>query len=288
MANRTRYFLLLSSILVITPCSLWAGTNLYSDDTLGPVASGSFAQSSFGLNSFESLTPSFLAGEPGSLESLVMSSAVNRVGNSRYRLLSLHSENNSVYVPLYKSKSYADGTADPFQAWGVKWQHRLNAGHSFAVAANLGSNVYQEPGLILGETTSAMAEVSWTTRLTGNSRPSVTGSVFYGDEMATKQSDSQFGRTYYGFTVGGRMTIYDTHTPYVSFKLQKSNYIFDETLGWAGFDDNYFSRLSAGWSWQVQNNWSLKAEANYVLSDSELDWSFNNSKLFFGTRYDFR
>ena len=293
MANRGRYFLLLSSVIVLAPYNLWAGTGLYASDPVDPVLSGSFAQSSFSLNSFESLTPNFLAGEPDSLESLVMPSAVDNANNSRYRLLGIRGENDSIYIPLYQSENYAKGAPDQFQAWGVKWQHRLNADHSFAVSAHLGENFYQNVDFMLGETTSAMAEVSWTTRLTGNSRPSVTGSVFYGDEMATRENESQFGRTYYGFTVGGQMTVYDTHTPYVSFKLQRSNYIFDEALEWEGFDDSYFSRLSAGWSWQVQNNWSLKAEANYIFNDSELGLGFNskgfnNGKLFFGTRYDFR
>jgi long-subunit fatty acid transport protein len=49
------------------------------------------------------------------------------------------------------------------------------------------------------------------------------------------------------------------------------------------------SQISAGWKWQVQPNWSVHAEASYGLNGANLDPnSPDRSRIFFGTRFDFR
>lgn len=281
----------LGLLLAFTPIAgVWAGTLLPAQSDETDILEHPFvAAPSFALPTLRSLAPDFLAGETEGPESLVVPDTNN---GSAYqsRLLGLHSQNNSFYIPLYRSESTSSRLSETneFQAWGVKWKHRWDADNSFALSAHLGENTYKDTEVELGSTTSTMAAVSWTRQLSGGKRPSVTGSVFYGDEIAASENELQFYRKYFGVTFGGQFTVYDNHTPYVSLKLQKSDYDIDETLNWQGFDANHFSRLSAGWNWQVQNNWSLKAEANYVVQDSELDWRFDRSNLFFGTRYDFR
>lgn len=253
-----------------------------SQDLYRPSAS---RYSSFDLHDFKALTPDFL--DKNGRKAVHVVSSTDTI-DSQYNLLGIHGDTNSILIPLYRPQAILgddDGT-DQFQAWGVKWHHRVNTGNSFAVSAHMGESNYDN--IDLGDTTSSMAALAWTTRLSGSNQPSLTGSVFFGDENASDENALQFDRKYYGFTVGGQLTVYRHHTPYVSFKLQRSEYIFDDALVLDSVEEDSFSRLSAGWNWQLQSNWSLKAEANYVWSESELDWRSNRSKLFFGTRYDFR
>jgi len=285
-----RYILLISSALTLAPGGSWADNIWTVHESAAELGFGQGQYSTFGLNNFQSLAPDFTGVSQDNLESLVMPSAAGSAAHHHYSLLKVAGDNNTLIVPLYRQqKGDHLKNEDQFQAWGVEWQHRLNAEHSFSLSAHMGENFYYENSdLELGETTSTMAAVSWTTRLNGGSQPSISGSFFFGDELTNPENEHQFARKYYGFSIGGQITVADKHTPYLSFRLQKSNYIFDDTLNWEGVDENFYSKLSAGWSWQVQDNWSLKAEANYSLSDVEMDWRYDRSKLFFGTRYDFR
>ena len=111
-------------------------------------------------------------------------------------------------------------------AFGVSWQHRLNAMNSFAVSAEYGEGtaIYPQPL----DTLDTRAAFSWTSVLPSSVKPSITGSVFLGDEMAREEIYRNLGRKYYGFTVGGSLTLFQSHTPYVSFKMQRSLYEITE------------------------------------------------------------
>ncbi len=99
------------------------------------------------------------------------------------------------------------------------------------------------------------------------------------------------------------MTLFRKHTPYLSLKMQKNEYadavhnsdalISDSLLPVDQaanplYGPETYSRLSAGWNWRVRSNWSVTAEANYLLEDSESDLITDQSRFYFGTRYDFR
>src|SRR4030067_327672 len=49
--------------------------------------------------------------------------------------------------------------------------------------------------------------------------------------------------------------------------VHRSDVAAAETSLSAGRREDY-SRLAAGWNWQVRPNWGLRAEANYVLNTS--------------------
>jgi hypothetical protein len=246
------------------------------------------------IGNLSSLNADFLAAESMGFESMARDGKGSPgIVDQKFNMLGLRNNKNTFYFPVYKQESmFKRQSYTQLDAWGVKWQHDLNKDSSFSLAASHSDNVYAEE--TLQNTTSNMATLSWTSRFAGSKKPSLTGSVFLGDEAAAEESDELHARRYYGFSLGGQMTIFRSHTPYLQVKLQKSRYQLDEELNTLEQvdgnipDPDYYSRLSAGWRWKVRGNWSVNAEANYSSSEKELNWRFNESKIFFGTRYDFR
>lgn len=174
---------------------------------------------------------------------------------------------------------------------GVSWEHRLDRLHSIAIAAEYGENTLRFSALRddtpRRDTLATRAVVSWIGRFSGDWRPSLTSSVYLGDEAPRRLGLQSLGRTYYGFALGGELTLLGSHTPYVSLRLQRSGYDMDDPLN--NTRQDYRSLLSAGWKWQVQRGLSLHAEASYGYSGERLDLLVpERSRLFFGTRFDFR
>ena len=246
------------------------------------------------LGGVNSLAADFMAAETMGFESMSRNQQGSAVVlDKKFNMLGLRKDNNTFYFPVYRQKSMFNRQSyTALDAWGVKWRHDLDDDSSFALAASHSNNVYAQKSL--QNTTSTMATLSWTSHFEGARQSSLTGSVFLGDEDAADNSDDLLARRYYGFSVGGQMTFFKSHTPYLKLKLQKSRYDQGNTpdspdnLYNNSLEPDYYSRLSAGWRWKVQGNWSVNAEANYSSSDKELNWQLNQSKLYFGTRYDFR
>ena len=194
--------------------------------------------------------------------------------------------------------------------FGVSWQHRLNAMNTLALSAEYGESTVVTPGGVTeygvgtaasplaAETFDTRAALSWTSRLPLAASPSITGSVYLGDEMAREENFRYLGRRYYGFTVGGSLTLFQSHTPYVSFKLQRSLYEpvatdpLTTTAATVTPRSGDRSLLSAGWKWQAGRDFSLQAEASYGLgeaSSTSLDpYSLERSRILFGTRFGFK
>ena len=246
------------------------------------------------LGSVNSLAADFMAAETMGFESMSRNQGRGAdVMDKKFNMLGLRKDNNTFYFPVYKQESMFNRQSyTQLDAWGVKWQHDLDEDSSFSLAASRSKNVYARKSL--QNTTSNMATLSWTSRFADDQKSSLTGSVFLGDEDAATASDDLLARSFYGFSVGGQMTFFKSHTPYLQLKLQKSRYDQGATLESPGsignynLEQDYYSRLSAGWRWKVQGNWSVNAEANYSSNDNELNWQLNQSKIYFGTRYDFR
>ena len=176
---------------------------------------------------------------------------------------------------------------------GIKWQHRLNAKNSVTISTHYGDNIYLDQSLrnvssVPVNTHTTMTSVSWTGEWANQARPSITGSFFIGDESVKDEAYSNLGRRYYGFTVGGQLILFQKHMPFVSFKLQRSDYLADEPELYV-LPDKDHSRITAGWNWQVQPNWSLRAGADYTVDDFEFNlYKYDRSRIFFSTRFDFR
>lgn len=172
---------------------------------------------------------------------------------------------------------------------GIGWRHPLDSTSSIALSAEYGESTIMSPlrDAAPRDTTDTRAVLSWTGRFGGSWRPSLTGSVFLGDEVAREQAFRHLGRMYYGVALGGELALLQSHTPYVSFRMERNLSSLDEAV--AGVRQDYHTLLSAGWKWQVVRNWSVQAEASYGYRGDGLDlFSPERSRLFFGTRFDFR
>lgn len=173
--------------------------------------------------------------------------------------------------------------------FGVRWQHRVDATNTVALAAG-----YQEFAWAFEPTRSrdmldTRAALSWVAVGAGELRPGLTSSVFIGDESARDDSSRRYGSRYYGFSVGGKLTVAQDHTPYLSYRLRRSYYNSDDSVyALLPYEDH--ALVSAGWKWQVQPNWSFQAEASYGLNGQAVDpyAPLDRSRFFFGTRFDFR
>lgn len=174
-------------------------------------------------------------------------------------------------------------------ALSVQWQHSINASHVMTLSAQYGDySSYSESAISGGNNASAM--VSWS-RLFGDDAR-ITGRFFVGDEGNRDRSSSYLARRYYGLRVEGRYALWPEHAPFASLSWQHSDYdVLDGGLGSGSFTTRHdsSSRVAAGWNWQVQPNWGLRAEANYRFSDGAADLNESDrTQLYFSTRYGFQ
>ncbi|MBI3898130.1 MAG: hypothetical protein HY308_07520 [Gammaproteobacteria bacterium] len=203
---------------------------------------------------------------------------------------------NNYYSPLVALDRAAgetpltDSSSNRLSGFGVKWQHRVDASNTFALTAGYSESPWTEQssshnlGIL-----DTRAAVSWTSTGTSALRPGMTGSVFIGDESVSDDSYRRLDRRYFGVAVGGQLQVAQDHTPYVSYQLQRRFYngVDDPAYMMLPYEDR--SQVAAGWRWQVQPNWSLHAEASYGLNGASLDpYTLDRSRIFFGTRFDFR
>lgn len=177
--------------------------------------------------------------------------------------------------------------AHRFNALGVEWEQELLPGHRLALTAERGGHTaVDETGL---DTSRLRASVKLSSELPALSGAQLSGTVFLGDETPKDEVYRYLGRRFYGFSLEGRFTAFRHHSPYTSFQLQRSDYdAADAAVAMTPRWEDY-SRLAAGWDWQIMPNWGLRAEANYSLNTSnERAYEYDRSELFFSTRFNFR
>jgi len=185
--------------------------------------------------------------------------------------------------------------------FGVRWQHRVSARDSISVSAEQGDSSMVRPALTSNAEGSDMrATLAWTRELPWEWKPTVTGGVFLGDETAHNEASRFLGRRYFGFAVGGELRLLESHRPYVSFRMQRSLYDVpgEENATSGAAPSRYtangdYSRFAAGWRWQASRGMSLQAEASYGINfnnnpDVIVPLEREHSRVFFGTRFDFR
>lgn len=172
--------------------------------------------------------------------------------------------------------------------FGVKWQHRVDAISTISISAGY-SEAPWSPELPALEVLDTRATVSWRGTWSGAWQPGLTGSIFIGDADVREERYQDLGRRYYGFALGGELRVAQDHTPYFSYRLQRSMYgAVDPEYALSPYYQEQ-EQILAGWKWQVQPNWSLMAEAQYGVNGSVLDpYTADRSRIFFGTRFDFR
>lgn len=167
----------------------------------------------------------------------------------------------------------------------LSWQHRLDTRNLIGFSAGYGGGTAD--ARTASDIVDRRAALSWTGAWGEGRSPRLTGAVFVGGEAARDEAQEKLGRRYYGFAVGGEMTFPRAHTPYVSFQMQRAPF-GDDPLALSA-QSEYRSLLTAGWKWQVQRGLSLQAEASYGYSGRQPRlYDPESSRLFFGTRYDFK
>lgn len=181
-----------------------------------------------------------------------------------------------------------EGTSAPrMRAFGIAWQHRLDTTSHVTFSADY----HHDATRFLGtpEIADTRASVSLTNRWQGEYGPRLTGSMFVGGERGTSEAYNQLGRRYYGLSLGGELTVFGTHTPYISFQMQRGAAAGgDETLLTGLYDDDR-SQIAAGWKWQAKPHLSLQAEASYGNSGNRFRLQNpEHSRVLFGTRFDFK
>lgn len=110
-----------------------------------------------------------------------------------------------------------------------------------------------------------------------------------GDQDAQSPVSSE--RRYLGAHLEGSYALWRDHRPFASLLWQRNQYETVDNSGLTGslLRHDSFSRLAAGWNWQVSPDWDMRAEANYRFSDDGVDAGDDDRpQLYFSTRYGFR
>lgn len=243
----------------------------------------------FGVDAFQSLAPNPLVDGFDAVDAAHATDSVRLYGE-------IGSRPDLLYAPLANIDRIGGQTPGLFEpqtnrlaGFGVKWQHRLDASSSLALSAGYSESAWEHRPALNLDVYDTRAALSWTSIGSGSFRPGFTGSVFVGDESVRDEAYQRLGRRYYGFAVGGQVTVFQEHTPYLSFRHRRNVESAYDDPATMLYHDEERSLLSAGWKWQVQPNWSLQAEATYGLSGTAVDpYAPDRSRFFFGTRFDFR
>lgn len=199
---------------------------------------------------------------------------------------------NRFSIPLQVEERYPDGRRSQYHnALSIQWQHSLNAANLFTLSARYGSSHYTDSESLLPVNTGTSAAAAWSSLFGEDSR--VTGRLFLGDEDNRDRYLNYSARRYYGLELLGQTTLWREHTPFASLAWQRSDYEGSEsaTAGFASLlpRQESRSRLSAGWNWQINTNWGVRAMAKYRLGDDSPDsYETDRRQYHFSTHYGFR
>ena len=244
-----------------------------------PVGESKVANADWQLNSGQKLLEHQLALDSvfnsGDLESLDSQTVRSELG------VALGDE--AISVPVYYSRSsYQNGEAQTLDSLGLKWRHHFEGIGSLVLQARYGKGAYLQPDETAKDAANTVASVSWTS---GFEQSGVTGSVYVGDERYEQLDMAENARRVYGFAVGGHWNVASDHTPYVSLRYQTSDQ--QPVTGLTDYDR--YTRISAGWNWQVQSNWQVRAEANFTYDEPRWNLlSTDRTRFQFSTRYDLK
>ena len=210
--------------------------------------------------------------------------------------------NNRFAAPLKQETWHLDSRrALLVNVLAIEWQHSMNAANSLTLSARHSDRLYSDPELpgpldgfrtgssvIAGLASSGTtATLSWRSLLGSESRFS--GRLYVGDEETKTNSNGD--RRYFGMQLEGRYGLWRDHQPFASLLWQRGNTELLDNTGSATslYRRDNFSRLAAGWNWQVAPSWDVRAEANYRLADDSAETGeFDRTQFYFSTRYGFR
>jgi len=188
----------------------------------------------------------------------------------------------TISVPLYYQRAQLGTGEQQLDGFGIKWRHRFGDAGSLTLMARYGKGEHNLADDSSLDAANRLASVSWTSGVTGSG---VTGSLYVGDEQAGEVAYLDNARTIYGFAVGGHWMLGSEHTPYVSLRYQDS-----DNAAISGLTDyDKYTRISAGWNWQVNPGWRVRAEANFTYDQPRWNlFDTDRTRIQFSTRFDIK
>lgn len=203
--------------------------------------------------------------------------ALGEWGNSRFS------------IPLVHEQWRRDAQRSlAVNALAIQWEHSLNSDNLMSLSARYGDRVATDTEQRVASGTAAV--LSWSGLVGNDSR--LTGRLFVGDEDARDPNLGYAARRYVGLELEGRYSLWRDHAPFAGFAWQRNDYQPLDHNGGAyhgALRSSSRSWLAAGWSWQIESNWDLRAEANYRVLDEVFDApDTDRTQFFFSTRYGFR
>ncbi len=196
-------------------------------------------------------------------------------------------DDSRLTIPVYMGQAWDKvWGGSRYSGLGISWQHRLNPDRSITLSAQYGDNsFFNQPSQ---DTTNTQAALIWSTRWQGNYSPSLSGGVIIGGDRPQAAENIYLERNYYGLIVGGKMTLFARHTPYISLSMLRNNYsVNDPAYRFPRVID--YTRLSAGWNWRVLPNLQLRADTYYNLDESGYgNFPTERSRITFSTTFTFK
>lgn len=172
----------------------------------------------------------------------------------------------------------------------VAWRHRLDADEQLRFSAQYGD--VSDELVPARQASHYVAAVGWRGAYTAAGRARIGGSVFVGEEGLNRSGDRTLGRRFFGVSADGSYALLKDHSPFLSLRLQRSDYGVNGAgagTGELARGSEDLSQFAAGWDWQVYPSWHVRAEAEYALNKSNLSlYEYDANRLFFSTRFDFR
>lgn len=193
--------------------------------------------------------------------------------------------NNRFSMPL-RQEQHGDARRSLFvNVLSIEWQHSVNAANLLTLSARFGDSFSSDAENSAVTGTSAV--LSWNSLFGSDSR--LSGRLYVGDEEAKLRVSGE--RRYFGMQLEGQYSLWRDHTPFASLRWQRSQYDALDNAGTTAGSLRHenSSRLAAGWNWQVNPGWDMRAEANYRIGDEGLDTpDSDRTQVYFSTHYGFR
>lgn len=172
-------------------------------------------------------------------------------------------------------------------SFGLELRHAADARTQFIGFGQVSEIRYLQSGTESYSSNQMIAGAGMVRSLEGSGNPIVFGSVYFGDDTATRRRGDG-DRDIYGARIGYQRAVRDDADAYVTFSAQNSSYrrlnpLFQEYRKEVQFD------LGAGLNWRFQPEWTLKPQLTYTRSDSNFPvYDYDRYELSLTLRKDFR
>ncbi len=250
--------------------------------------SDGFWRFAFGLNTYRPFaTRGYLFGSVDGDENADFSKSAfdttvaNVIGGAGIQLGS-----NYLSLPLYHQEFLIGHRRyRQHDAFGLEWTYRADPANVISLVGQYGNYVYQDESV--QNTDSGVAALTWARNFAVPSQPRIKASIYRGRDAAKDELYDYFGRSYYGISAEGSFAVSPRQRPYATLLYQRSNYDAADP-GFPVIRVEHYSRVAAGWMWQMKPKWILRAEVSYADNHSNIDiYQYHRTLFYLSTRHDF-